>query len=162
MRHLREIHREPILTWDTWKMKHSSNGGYKSILKKPKNRRLKRTSIALNVKILSKGRDSSWNMKSTSCSYIFSSGLEEYCISSEKSLVCKKRGAVHFCMKPCTQKLREGLQKTYLEKVWSFAKPPSVLSLFWRKKLTPIFFFRNKTIYGWIIAPWIRQNTSIR
>ena len=106
MRHLREIHREPILTWDTWKMKHSSNGGYKSIVKKPKNRRLKRTSIALNVKILSKGRDSSWNMKSTSCSYIFSSGLEEYCISSEKSLVCKKRGVVHFCMKPCTQKLK--------------------------------------------------------
>ena len=47
--------------------------------------------------------------------------------------------------------LREGLKKTYLEKVWSFAKPPwdpPGMVIFPEKKIDPHFFLEIRLLLG--------------
>jgi len=60
-------------------------------------------------------------------------------------------GNIHYILR---MNSKGRVQKKKLEKVWSFAKPPSDpppgLVIFPTKKIDPqFFFFRNKTLIGW-------------
>ena len=81
-------------------------------------------------------------------------GVVAYCLVAECQQPNISLGALP---KPGENKRlrKRRVQKKNSEKVWSFAKPPSDppphppgMVIFPEKKLTPIFFFRNKTLIG--------------